>query len=139
MSHGVCILRLDLCVYLHLCIKDLLSLEISPLYKNLNANTNKNIIKKIIEQESKNEIIMYVLNMKFRDWINIFTRKEDIKLINGRDIILKNLPKITDLLKNILAKNDIVYLRLFLLYLYNYEKWFLVRCSRRSKLKMEYK
>lgn len=120
--------------YLHLSIKDLLSLEITP-YKSFNVNRNKDIIKKISEEEKNNDVIMYILNMKFRDWINIFTMKEDIKLNIGYEIIQNSLPKITDILKTILAKNDIVYLRLFLLYLYNYEKWFIIRYSRNSKSK----
>ena len=111
-------------------------MEITP-YKSFNVNRNKDIIKKISEEEKNNDVIMYILNMKFRDWINIFTMKEDIKLNIGYEIIQNSLPKITDILKTILAKNDIVYLRLFLLYLYNYEKWFLVRYSRNSKLQME--
>ena len=120
--------------YLNLCIKDLLSFEISP-YKSFNVNSNKDNIKKILEEEKNNEMLMYIFNMKFRDWIDIFTMKKEIKLINGYEIIKESLPKITDLFKDILIKNDIVYLRLFMLYLYNYEKWFIIKYSRCSKLK----
>ena len=123
---------------MNLCIKDLLSFEISP-YKSFNVNSNKDNIKKILEEEKNNEMIMYIFNMKFRDWIDIFTMKKEIKLINGSEIIKTSLPKITDLLKDIFIKNDIVYLRLFLLYLYNYEKWFIIKYSRCSKLKSKYK
>ena len=123
---------------MNLCIKDLLSFEISP-YKSCNVNSNKDNIKKILEEEKNNEMIMYIFNMKFRDWIDIFTMKKEIKLINGSEIIKTSLPKITDLLKDILIKNDIVYSRLFLLYLYNYEKWFIIKYSRCSKLKSKYK
>jgi hypothetical protein len=95
--------------YLHLCIKDLLSFEISP-YKSCNVNSNKDNIKKILEEEKSNEMIMYIFNMKFRDWIDIFTMKKEIKLVNGYEIIEKSLPKITDLLKDILIKNDIIFI-----------------------------
>ena len=93
---------------MNLCIKDLLSFEISP-YKSFNVNSNKDNIKKILEEEKNNEMIMYIFNMKFRDWIDIFTMKKEIKLINGSEIIKTSLPKITDLLKDILIKNDIPY------------------------------
>jgi hypothetical protein len=121
--------------YLHLPIKDLLSFEISPSIRYLNANTNKFTIQKILEEERDNEVIMYILNMKFREWINIFIMKDDIKCINGFEIIRKNLPKINDLLKDVLKKYDEDYLRFFLLYLYNYERWFIIRNSRRLKEK----
>ena len=121
--------------YLHLPIKDLLSFEISPSNRYLNANTNRANIQKIMEEEKDNEVIMYILNMKFREWINIFIMKDDIKCINGFEIIRKNLPKINDLLKDVLKKDDDYYLRFFLLYLYNYERWFIIRNSRRLKEK----
>ena len=82
-------------------------------------------------------ILMNILNMKFKEWIDIFTMKDDIKWVKGYEIIKNNLPKISDLLKNVLEKNDEEYLRLLLLYLYNYERWFVIRSSRRIKIKME--
>ena len=75
--------------------------------------------------------------MKFKEWIDIFTMKNDIKSVKGYEIIKNNLPKINDLLKKVLEKNDEEYLRLLLLYLYNYERWFVIRSSRRIKIKME--
>ena len=123
--------------YLHLPIKDLLSLEISPFNRHLDANSNKINIKKILKEEKNNEAIMYILNLKFKEWIDIFTMKNDLKCVKGYEIIKNNLPKINDLLKKVLEKNDEEYLRLLLLYLYNYERWFVIRSSRRIKIKME--
>ena len=48
-------------------IKDLLSFEISPSNRYLNANTNKFNIQKNMEEEKDNEVIMYILNMKLEN------------------------------------------------------------------------
>ncbi len=48
--------------------------------------------------------------------------------------IEKNIPKIVDLLINILIKeNDSDFLSNFIFYLYNYEKWFYFKRNRRGK------
>ena len=77
--------------------------------------------------------------MTYREWIDIFTMKKSIK--TNKNIseeicqsIEKNMPKIADLLINILIKeNDSDFLSIFIFYLYNYEKWFYFKRNRRSK------
>ena len=117
-------------------IKDLLSLEISPFYRGINPKLNKMNIKKLLDEEKKNDIVMFILNMKFREWMNIFTMNEDIKSFDKLNIFKKNMPTIIGFLKQVLEKNkNLNYLRYILLYLFNYERWFIIKNSRRSKRK----
>ena len=122
--------------YLHLPLKELLSLEISPRFKNEDANSNKTNIEMIlaeIEKEEKKSPIKNLLNMELREWIDIFTMKKDIKSLgNISEVVKSKLPTITDLMNDVLNKNNTAdYLSLFLFYLYNYEKWFINRSSRK--------
>jgi len=62
-------------------LKELLSLNISPKYKGKEEN-NKNIIE-IIEKKDKDIIkeefvdtLIFILNITFRDWLDLFTRKK---------------------------------------------------------------
>jgi hypothetical protein len=125
--------------YLHLPLKEILSLEISPRFKNEDANSNKTNIEMILdkiqkeEYEEKNSPIKNLLNMELREWIDIFTMKKDIESLgNISEVVKSKLPTITDLMNDILNKNHSTdYLSLFLFYLYNYEKWFINRTSRK--------
>ena len=126
---------------LNLSLKDLLSQEISPKFKD-DINSNIVNIKKILEQEKDNEIINYVFNLKFIDWINIFTQKRDIQSYGNiskiaSDEIEKSMPKIDDLIKEIFEKNteyDEInngYISCIIFYLFNYENWFIIRNPRK--------
>jgi hypothetical protein len=125
--------------YLHLPLKEILSLEISPRFKNEDANSNKTNIEMILakikkeENEEKNNPIKNLLNMELREWIDIFTMKKDIESLgNISEVVKSKLPTITDLMNDVLNKNHAAdYLSLFLFYLYNYEKWFINRSSRK--------
>ena len=131
--------------FLHLPLKDLLSLEVSPRYKNNDINSNKNDISMLLEtiekekkeeNEDKKKLVENVLNMKFREWLDVFTMKEDVgRLGNITEDTKSKLPTVNDLVNDFSEKkvtDD--YLSLLLFYLYNYEKWFINRSSRnRSK------
>ena len=82
------------------------------------------------------KIVENVLNMKFREWLDVFTMKEDVgRLGNITEDTKSKLPTINDLMNDFSEKNVADdYLPLLLFYLYNYEKWFINRSSRnRSK------
>jgi hypothetical protein len=133
--------------YLNMTIKDLLSLDVSPKYKKVEAESNKNYIEKILNEKSLNETIKFVLNMTFRDFIDIFSYKKKVKeLLNEYKVndyniedmynkIEKNLVGVEDLF-NKLAKSDKTdkyYFSNFVFYLYNYEKWFFMKRGRKKK------
>ena len=131
--------------FLHSPLKDLLSLEVSPRYKDNDINSNKNDISMILEKiekekkeekEEKNKLVENVLNMKFREWLDVFTMKEDVECLgNITEGTKSKLPTINDLMNDFSKKNVTDdYLSLLLFYLYNYEKWFINKSSRnRSK------
>lgn len=124
---------------LEMPLKELISKDISPKYTCLTSDYNKKIIDHILKEEKDNEVLMYILNMTYREWINIFTLKNNIiKTENLKKEIYqeieKNMPKIADLLNDIIVKDDDPELLTnFIFYLYNYEKWFEFKRNRRKK------
>ena len=120
-------------------LKELLSKDISPKFTSLSADYNKRRIEQILKERRDNNILMYIFNMTYREWIDIFTMKKSIK--TNKNIseeicqaIEKNMPKIANLFINILIKeNDSDFLSIFIFYLYNYEKWFYFKRNRRGK------
>lgn len=110
-------------------IKDLLSLDVSPKF-NVDSDFNKKTIKLLIEENNDNYFLKFALNMKFREWLELFTLKTDIKEFsnNFSNELLNNMPKVDDMLKGIIDKNaDKNYICSFTFYLYNYENWFLMK------------
>ena len=132
--------------YLNTTLKDLLSLNVSPKFTKVESESNKNYIKKILDEKSIDETIKFALNMTFRDFIDIFSYKKKVKeLLNEYEIndysndicnkIEKNLVGVDDLF-NKLAKSDKIdkyYFSNFVFYLYNYEKWFFMKRGRKKK------
>ena len=72
---------------------------------------------------------MFVLNLSFREFIELFCLKKTLKNIESSAIIdgnilqrlINNFPRIDSLLKDILIKNDKEYLSHSIFHLYNYE------------------
>ena len=124
-------------------LKNILIKDISPKYTNLNPNSNRVKLEQILEKEEKeknDEILLFVLNLSFREFIELFCLKKTLKDIESSAIIdgnilqrlMNNFPRIDSLLSDILIKNDKVYLSHFIFHLYNYEQWFLSKIGRRS-------
>ena len=128
---------------LNLPLKDILKKDISPKYTNLNPNSNKVNLEEILEKEKNDEILMFVLNLSFREFIELFCLKKTLKDIESSKIIdcnmlqrlINNFPKIDSLLSDISNKNDKTYLSHFIFHLYNYEQWFLSKIGRSSRKK----
>ena len=122
-------------------LKDILLKDISPKYSNFSPKTNRVKLEEILEKEKNDDIIMLVLNLTFREFIEIFCLKKTIKDIeNSKTIdnnilqrIMNNFPRIGSLLNDISNKNDKVYFSHFIFHLYNYEQWFLAKKGRNSK------
>ena len=66
--------------YLDMKLKELFSKDISPKYiiKNRHKDFNKRYISKILNNQSDNTIL-FVFNITFRDWLDLFTLKKNIK------------------------------------------------------------
>ena len=134
-------------------LKELFSKDISPKYnKNeKEINHNKKIIDNILNMEEnindydyEYNTANFVLNIKFGDYIDIFTYKKSLEdLITeygiektkiNFDKINKNIIGIKEILEEIILKDkDIKYFLFFIFYLYNYVRWFCLKRGRQKK------
>lgn len=114
-------------------LKDLLSQEISGKCTTKSVDMNKKYIKQIIERNN-DETINYILNITFRDWIDIFTLKRKSTFNNvkfeGIDLLLKKTLEDKDN-KDKNGKVDVKYFCHFIFCLYNYDKYW--ECKRQRK------
>ena len=106
-------------------LKDLISRKISSKYKS-HQDFNKNIIKKVLDEEKNNDKINSLLNMTFGNWIDIFTYKKEWE----HNIRFKG---IKPFLEKIQKNNDAQYFSKVIFYLFNYQKWFLHKKGRKQK------
>ena len=127
-------------------LKDIFSKDINPKYHNgkYSNDFNKKIIENILNNNCNNTII-FAFNITLRDWLDFFTLKKSLEDIINKynninynidfDKIEKSLVGIDNLLNIIKNKNDKDYLTLFILCLYNYERWFYLKKHRNRKEK----
>ena len=110
-------------------LKDLVSLDISSKYSLIeDKEFNKKNINKILKEERDNEVLINLLNMRFGDWIDVFTLKKKIEI----EPKFKGLEKA---LKEISDKNDEEYFSRFIFFLFNYKNYFQNKKGRRPKTK----
>ena len=108
-------------------LKDLVSLDISSKYSLCeDKEFNKKNINKILKEERDNEVLINLLNMRFGDWIDVFTLKKKIEI----EPKFKGLEKA---LKEISDKNDEEYFSRFIFFLFNYKNYFQNKKGRRPK------
>ena len=128
-------------------LKDLLSLDISSIYKNKDGN-NKEIIKIIEKKEGEIinkdiiDTLKFILNITFSDWLDLFTDKKQIKDVvtdNELSINFDNIEKsfvgTNGVLNDFEEEDEKFYLSL-VLFFFNYERWFLIETQRGRKKKM---
>ena len=119
---------------LHMPFKEIFSQKITGRFLMINPNSNEIIIKKLLEEE-KDENIQFVLNMHFKDWIDVFTYKKVFisKILSNEKV--DNLAQYMEYADKLILKmyklypND-DYLLYFMIYLYNYERWFSIKRGR---------
>ena len=134
-------------------LKDIYSLDASPKYSQKGTNYNRRVIEALIKSEKKlNErncfyydTLIFVLNMTFRGWFDVFTGKNNfenlVKDYTGDqsriniELIKESFVGINNLLNNLLNGNEIdnKYFACFVFYLYNYERWFFIKPPRNRK------
>lgn len=127
--------------FLNMSLKKLYSKDISPKYNKNHypEDYNKRIIEKIINNEP-GDTILFAFNITLRDWLDIFTYKKNVKdLLNEKyenfqnvDIekVEKSLVRVDSFLNIFYEKDNEHYMKKFLFYLYNYERWFYLKRSR---------
>ena len=144
--------QLKKCIDLELLektLKDILSMKITSKIKTLDENFNKIFIEKIENKQEKvkdYDTVMLTLNMKFKDFLSLFTFKKNIDDIikeNGWEEYAPkiNFKKIEEslvdaevLLNQIYKESDPQYLSTFIFLLFNYERWFYVKSARNNYL-----
>ena len=125
--------------YLKMPLKTFLSQDISPKFSTYSADSNKKIIEKILENEKDNEIIIFIFNLSFGDWLDIFTYKKELDYFgflskDNINIIMEKLNRVDKLLDEIYKlKNEDNYFSFFISILYNYERWFFIKKERKRK------
>ena len=111
---------------LEMSIKELLSKDITPKLRSIDKNFNQILIQRIENQEEFVEdynTTMFALNMKFGDWIQLFTLKKSLIEISNFDDkidiyrIVGNLNDIYDVLYEVNTEYDDEYFSLFIFYL----------------------
>ena len=127
--------------YLNMPLKHLFSNEVSFKVKQKlkDKDYNKNTIERIIQIET-DKTVLFALNMKFNDWLDLFTLKKNvIDIVIDYDVdpndidckkIENNLIKVDNLLNIMLDNNKDEYFSLFILYLFNYKRWFSIKKGR---------
>jgi len=130
-------------------LKYLFSLNVSDKYKTKSQNKDHNdkLIKDIIDEKKYIEIedyntIKFLLDISLSDWIDLFTYKKDIyTLAKEYDVLDINYDKIqhnfigaSHLLKKI-SKENKTYFSLFVLYLFNFQRWFDIKKGRNVQKK----
>ena len=136
-------------------LKDILSWNITRKYKHIEEKYNKYIIESIIESKAtinkyndfNYDTLMFVLNITFRDWLNVLTGKNNFESLandykGNQDKINFNIIKesfvgINDFLGDLVEESDDKYFAFFVFYLYNYERWFCIKSPRTKKKKEE--
>ena len=113
-------------------LKDFFSQKITPKFKNFSTSSNKIILDEILKDESDDSLIVKALNLKFEEWLDFFTYKKNIPILEQIEIE-KNvvLPRADELLNKIGSKNDDSYFSIFLFLLYNVKWWFYIKKGRK--------
>ena len=84
---------------------------------------------------------MFLLKITLNDWIDLFTYKKDIltlideyNCLNVNDTKIKNnFIGVNHLLNEISKENNDKYYSLFLLYVFNFQRWFYIKKGRNRK------
>jgi magnesium-transporting ATPase (P-type) len=122
--------------FLKMTLNKFLSNELSPKFKNKDKDSNKKIIEDLLSQN--NEILNFIFNLSLGDWFDVFLYKKDIgdfQKMNEEQIkiIMNSFKRVDDLLISICQNFDTIYVSRFICYMYNYERWFLIKIGREKK------
>lgn len=130
---------------LNMSLKDIFSKNISSKFNKIETDYNQKAINQILKNDD-NDNISFVFNMTLKEWLDIFTLKTTVKEIanQSKNTIYQKLDfskieqsfsGINKLLNKIKKEGDKEYLELFISYLYNYERYFYLKNSRKKKRK----
>jgi hypothetical protein len=142
-------------LYFNLPLWKLFSLDVSRALESHNKKILGKIMEKLREIKNKNgsksfneinqRTVDFVLNMTFREFINLFTGKikvEDLNIDKDMQEKIKNsIEGLGELLMNIKTKNDNDqnYFKKFIFYMFNYERAIYFKQLRKPKAKKNLK
>ena len=69
-------------------LKEVFSKKISSKFKTFDEKSNELYIRKIMNEEKDNEFIKFIYNLKFKEWIDLFTMKNNIE--NFKNLSMKS-------------------------------------------------
>ncbi len=133
-------------------LKDLLSLEMSPKYiKTIGEEHYNQQIIEVIEKRSEDNIennpyytLNFVLNITYREWLNLFTGKKNLSELSNDYGFNKNLINFEKIEKSFVGINDLLntfqedddeFIAYFIFLFFNYERWFFIKKARNRKNK----
>ena len=126
---------------LNLTISNYISKSISRRFKKVFGDYNKLIIKKLLDDEQNKDIFNFIFTyLKVEDWLDIFLHKKEIdnyidnnKINESKiNIIKENLVRIDDCFLE-MYNDDKLYFHCFVLMIYNFKRYFLLKEGRALK------
>ena len=128
--------------FLKMPLKDFLSINISTKLSTYSKDSNKRIIEEILKNED-DEVIQFILReLTFGDWIEIFIYKKEITDLKNNltksqiNEIMNNFKRIDYLIEDMdkeSKNNKNVCFPIFIILLYNYERWYFIKQGRKKK------
>ena len=133
---------------LNISIKKILSFNVSGRYRKIKnkddkclTNYNKIIIEYLFEGDKNRNIFDFIFNkLNLEDWLDIFTRKKDlndfpqIHSLNENEIkiVEESLVTLDNYFEELFSEGDIYFL-CFILLIYNYKRYYLIKQERKAK------
>ena len=128
--------------FLKMTLGQFLSMDISPKFSSYSEKSNKIVIDEIIKNEKDNKIIMFLLtDLTLGDYIDIFLYKKELRDFGKLDeetinIIMTKFIRVDKLLEEIYQLNNKNnYFSIFILMIYNFERWYFIKQDRTRKNK----
>ena len=135
---------------LTISIEEFLSCRVSTRYRKINkkenvnlSNYNKIIINFLLKDNKNKEVFNFLFkNLKIEDWFNIFIYQKDLSYFNSfnfleeeqKKVIEASFIRIDDFFDKLSEEGD-VYFFCFLILIFNYKRFFLIKQERNIRSK----
>ena len=128
-------------------LRELLSFNLSERYKTIYekeedfSDYNKKIIEYILEDDNYQVLFTFIFKeLKLENWLDIFIYKKELSDfptfesldINIKGIVINSLVRIEDFFKELNKQKDIYFVS-FLLLIYNYKRYYMIKRGRKAK------
>ena len=118
---------------LQMDLKKFLSQPINSRFHSLKPESNKIIIDYLSKEGKNKEIINSILKLKVEDFLDFYTYKKEIPIVEQIEIEKKvKFEKAYVLLDKIASNNDDLFFSIFIFLLFNFKWWFNVKTGRKS-------